>query len=95
MSLKRAYEQKLKARLDEWKTDIDKPKSRVEKAEADVQLEYYKQIESWRKKQEAAHNRLNELEHAGEDAREELKAGIEIARDDLHDSMKSATSRFK
>lgn len=95
MSLKQAYEQKLKAQLDEWKTEIDNLKARADKAEADVQLEYYKQIESLREKQETARNKLHELENASEDAWEDLKAGIEIARDDLRDAIKSATSRFK
>ena len=95
MSLKQAYEQKLKAQLDEWRTEIDKLKARADKAEADVQLEYYKQIETLREKQEAARDKLGELEHACEDAWEDLKAGVDSAWDDLRDSVKSATSRFK
>ena len=95
MSLKQAYEQKLRAQLDAWKTDIDQLKAKADKAEADVQLEYYKKIEELRMKQESAREKLQELENAGEDAWEDLKAGIESAWDDLRDSIKSATSRFK
>ncbi|MFO8024258.1 coiled coil domain-containing protein [Thiohalophilus sp.] len=95
MSLKQAYEQKLKAQLDEWKNEIDILKARADKTEADVQLEYYKNIESLREKQDAARNKLTELENASEDAWEDLKAGIEVAWADLRDSIKSASSHFK
>ena len=45
MSIKKAYEKKFEAQLNEWKTEIDKLKAKVEKAEADAQITYHKQIE--------------------------------------------------
>jgi len=95
MSRKEAYQKKLQAQLDEWKAEIDKLKAKADKKEADVQIEYYKQIESLRVKQEAARVKLHELERAGENAWEDLKAGIESAWDDLSNAVQSAVSRFK
>lgn len=95
MSMKDAYEQKLQAQLDEWGAEIDKLKAKADNAEADAQLEYYKQIEELRSMQETATNKLAELKDAGDDAWEDLKAGIDSAWDSLGNSLKSAASRFK
>ena len=95
MSMKDAYEQKLQAQLDEWGAEIDKLKAKADNAEADAQLEYYKQIEELRSMQETATNKLAELKDAGDDAWEDLKAGIDSAWDSLGNALKSAASRFK
>lgn len=95
MSMKEAYEQKLQAQLDEWSAEIDKLKARADDAEADAQLEYYKQIEELRSMQEAASNKLAELKDAGDDAWEDLKAGVDSARDSLGNALNSASARFK
>ena len=94
MSRKDAYEKKLEAQLKEWKTDIDKMKAKADKADAEAKLEYYKQIEDLRTKQEAAQKKLTELKAAGESAWEDLKAGIDLAWKSLGESIKSARSRF-
>lgn len=93
--MKEAYEKKLQAQLDEWSADIDKLKAKADSAEADVQLEYYKQIEELRSMQETAVDKLIELKDASDDAWEDLKAGIESAWDSLGNVLKSAASRFK
>lgn len=95
MSMKDAYEQKLQAQLDEWSAEIKKLKAKVDNAEADTQIEYYKQIEEIRSMQESASKKLVELKDAGDDAWEDLKAGIDSAWDSLGSAVKSAASRFK
>ncbi len=95
MSMKEAYQKKMQAKLDEWGTEIDKLKAKADKAEADAQLEYHKEIERFREKQQAAQQKLDELKESGEDAWEDLKAGIESSWDSLGDALKSAASRFK
>jgi uncharacterized coiled-coil DUF342 family protein len=94
MSMKEAYEKKLQAKLDEWSAEIDKLKAKADSAEADVQLEYYKQIEDLRSMQDAAGKKLDELKAAGDNAWEGLKAGTDSAWDSLSSSIKSAVSRF-
>ncbi len=93
--MKDAYEKKIEAQLNEWKTDIDKMKAKADKADAQAQLEYYKQIENLRTKQEDAKKKLAELKAAGEDAWEDLKAGLDLASASLGEAVKSARSRFK
>jgi len=95
MGMKEAYQQKLEAQLDEWKADINKMKAKADKADADTQLAYYKQIEELRSKQESAQEKLKALKEAGDDAWEDLKAGMDSAWDSLGNALKSATSRFK
>ena len=95
MSKKEAYEKKIEAQLQEWKTDIDKMKAKADKADAEAKLEYYKQIEDLRTKQEAAQEKLTELKASGGDAWEDLKSGIELAWTSLGEAVKSARSRFK
>jgi chromosome segregation ATPase len=95
ISSKEAYEKKLQSELDQWSAEIDKLKARADAAEADAQLEYYRQIEELRSKEEAATKKLEELRQASDNAWEDLKAGIDSAWDSLGSSIKSATTRFK
>lgn len=95
MSMKEAYEKKLQSQLDEWNAEIDKLKAKANKAEADAQLEYYKEIEELRSMQQAANSKLVELKGSSDDAWEDLKAGADSAWDSLGRAIKSAASRFK
>ena len=95
MSMKEAYEKKLQAHLDEWSAEINKLKAKADAAEADAQLEYYKEIEALEAKQKEANKKLDELKKSGDDAWEDLKAGMDNAWDSLSRSVKSAVSRFR
>jgi predicted nucleic acid-binding Zn-ribbon protein len=95
MSMKEAYKKKLEAQFDEWKVEIDKLKAKANKAEADAQIKYHKQIENIRTKQEAVQEKLVELKDSGDEAWEDLKAGLDNAMKNLGDAIKTATSRFK
>jgi uncharacterized coiled-coil DUF342 family protein len=95
MNMKEAYQKKLQAKLDEWKAEIDKLKAKADGAEADVQLEYYKQIEELKAMQESVKTKITELKEASDDAWEELKVGIDSALKSLSNAIKSAISKFK
>ena len=95
MSMKEAYKKKLEAQFDEWKVEIDKLKAKANKAEADAQIKYHKQIENIRTKQEAVQEKLVELKGSGDEAWEDLKAGLDNAMKNLGDAIKTANSRFK
>ncbi len=94
MSVRDAYEKKLKGRLSEWRADIEKLKAKADQAEGDTQLAYYKEIEALRAQQDEARDKLDELRAAGDDAWEDLKLGIDKAWDDLSDATNKALSRF-
>ncbi len=95
MGMKDAYQQKIEAQLDEWKADINKMKAKADKANADVQLKYYKQIEDLQSKHESAQEKLKELKKSGKDAWEDLKVGVDLAWESLGEAVNSANSRFK
>ncbi len=94
MGMKEAYEKKITSQLDSWNAELDKLKAKADKAEGDVQLEYYKQIEEIRTMQATAHEKLNELKDASDDAWEDLKAGVDSAWNSLGNALKDASSRF-
>lgn len=93
--MKESYQKKLQAELDQWSADIDKLKAKANKAESDIKLEYYEQVEALRVKQEEAKEKLSELKAASDDAWEDLKAGTESAWHALGNAVKNASSRFK
>lgn len=95
MSAKQAYEQKLEAKLNEWKAEIDKLKAKADGAEADSRLRYEKEIDDLKKRQAEARKKLEELRKASDDAWEDMKAGIDSAWSSLGDAIGKATSRFK
>jgi len=95
MSMKNIYQKKLQAQLDEWSAEIDILKAKADKAKADAQLEYYKEIKELRSMQEAASSKLAEFKDASDDAWEDLKAGMDSAWNSIGKALKSATSRFK
>jgi len=95
MSMKDAYEKKLKGQLSEWRAEIDKMKAKADQAEGDAQLSYYKEIEDLRSRQEAARDKLDELRDAGDNAWEDLKTGLDKTWDDMSDAVNKAASRFQ
>lgn len=95
MKNKEAYIQKLHAKIDEWNADIDKLKAKAGQVEADAKIEYQKQIETLKNKRKEIEKKVSEISRSGEDAWQDLKAGIDLAREAMNEAIKSATSRFK
>lgn len=94
MSMKQAYVEKVQARLNEWDAEIEKLKARAEGAEADAKIEYHEQIETLREEQREAQAKLDELRAAGDNAWEDMKAGVQQAWDSLEHAAEKARSRF-
>ena len=94
MDEKSVYREKLEARLDQWRAEIDKLQAKAAEAGADARKEYQDQVDALRAQQEEARQKLKDLDEATGDAWKNLKSGIEKAWDDLGDSVKNATERF-
>lgn len=92
---KQAYAKKLRAQLDEWSAEVDRLKAKARGESADLQIEYEKELKEVEKKLAAAEKKLEKLEEAGSDAWEDLKGGLEGARTNLGNAVKSAAARFK
>lgn len=95
MENKKAYQERMEAELREWQAKIDVLKAKADKAQADQKLEYEEEIEALREKQEQVRERLEELQDAGEDAWQEVKAGLDAAWEDMRSATDRALDRFK
>ncbi|MFA7403658.1 MAG: coiled coil domain-containing protein [Pelobacteraceae bacterium] len=95
MNSRDEYVRKMQAKLEEWNAEIDVLSAKAGKVTADVRNEYSEQIESLKAKQAIARKRIEELQHSGEGAWEDLKSGIDLAWDAMGEAINSARSRFK
>lgn len=91
MSTREDYVQKTHALLDELNDEIDALTERAENAGADVRDE----IAELRARQDEARTRLASLRHAGEEAWQDLRAGVETAKDAIGEAIESARTRFR
>lgn len=95
MSTKDEFVRKMHSQLDRWNAEIDALSARASAAEADARGEYQKQIDALRARRDEARDKLKSLEAAGENAWEDMKAGVELAWDAVSDAVRSAVSRFR
>ena len=95
MNKKEVYEKKLQNQLDEWGLKIDELEIKAKKTEAEVQQKYEEEIDHLRSKQTEAYEKLSELKQSGDDAWEDLKAGVDSASEAFGTALKSAVSRFQ
>jgi flagellar biosynthesis chaperone FliJ len=95
MNDKELYQQKMQARLDEWKAEVDKLKAKGSGASADVQLDMNKQIRVLEGRIEDGKAKLSELTEASEDAWESIKEGVESAWGSLRSAATDAAAKFK
>lgn len=94
MTSKKAYQQKLQARLDGWNAEIKKIEAKANEAAADSRLEFNRQLKEIRKKKDNAEKKLVKLKDASGDAWEDIKEGIDSAFSSLGDAVDSAKGRF-
>ncbi len=90
-----AYIAKLKAKLDDWNSEIDKLEAKVGKLNAESRAQYQNQLENLRSKRNDIDQKINDLKKSGESAWTDLKGGIESARKAMDEALKSAVTRFK
>lgn len=95
MSNKQTYEQKLSAQLTKWNHEIEQLKLKADQASDDARLEYYRQIEELRVKEQELNEKLIAMKDASGQAWEDLKQGSELAWEAFSQSLQSARERFK
>ncbi|MDI6797582.1 MAG: cytochrome c3 family protein, partial [Desulfatibacillaceae bacterium] len=95
MSEKELYQQKMQAKLDELKADVDKLRARARGAEADAKIKAHEQIDELEKRIEKGKTKLDELGKASQDAWTSLKKGIDEAVTSLGTAIKDAYNKFK
>jgi len=91
---KDAYVEKLKGNIDKWSAEIDEFQAKADKAKADAQVEINKQIAEIKVKRQALEAKMAELKNASEEAWEDVKGGVDVARQILGQAIHSAKERF-
>ena len=95
MSTRDDYVRKMHVLLDKWNAEIDDLENRAELAEANLRDSYREQIAHLRARQHDARTKLAGVRDASESAWEDLKTGLELARDAVGEAIESAKTRFK
>lgn len=95
MNKKQAYEDQLKAQLEEWDAKINLLKAKAATAESEARVRYFEILDDLKNKQGDAKSKLQELRKASDAAWEEMKEGVETAWSRLGEAVKSASSHFK
>ena len=72
-----AYVQQLKAKMDEWKNEINELEAKAEQAKEEVETQYRQQIDEYRAKRKEIEDKIAEMEKAEDGVWEDLKEGIE------------------
>ncbi|OOE89348.1 sll1863 family stress response protein [Salinivibrio sharmensis] len=85
---------KLHNRLHDWNQEIDKLEEKANVASANAKAEYRESIEHLRARKEQAKTRINELQHASDDAWDDIKQGAEQALTSLKEAYDSAKQKF-
>ena len=95
MTTRDDFVENLKSQLDTWNSEIAKFEATVEAAQADAKAKLQEQLEEMHKQREKAVATLNEMQHAGEEAWEEMRKGTEDAWTALTEAFKRAQSKFE
>jgi hypothetical protein len=92
MSKRENYEEKMQAQLDELKVEIAELKGKAERAEANLELEYYTLIDELHVKLEETEHRFELLRMANEQRWEEFKSELEHSWSSLRELIKAVNA---
>ena len=92
---KKAYIQKMHAKLDEWDADLDKIKAKLSGASADSKIKLNEQINNLETQRNQVKQQLEKLQESGEEAWHEIQKGCEASWDKLNSAIKDAANKFK
>lgn len=95
MSLRKEYQQKVEEKTKEWGAKLEEFKAKAEGVQAETKMQLYEEIKTLNAKQEAAQEKLHQLQKAGEDAWEDLRTGVDNALDDLSHALNAAKSKIR
>jgi len=90
-----AYVEKLQGNIAKWNGEIDEFQAKADKAKADAQVEFHKQIAEIKEKRQALEAKITDLKNAADEAWEDVKAGVDVSRQILGQAIHTAKSRFE
>jgi len=95
MSKRDAYVAKLKAQLDEWNAEVKKWEAKTKGAQADMRIEYEKQLETFRRQRDRAMEQMRQVQAAAGDAWLDLMHGADEAWAKTREAFAKARSHFQ
>ena len=95
MEDKKSYLQKLAQQLQDWDGEMEALKLKADEAKSGARAEFQKQLEELRAKRDTAQKKFQELQEAGDEAWDEIKAGLEKSWGEMRTSFRSAVNKFK
>lgn len=94
MREKELYQQKIQAKVDEWKAEAEKLRAKAKGADADARLEANRKADELDRKVASAKERLTEVREASEDKWESVKARVDAAWDTLTSEVRELAGRI-
>ena len=94
MNKREQYIEKLKAQLDEWNAEVAKWEAKSRRAQADMRLEYEKQLDAFRRQRDHALEQMHKVQAATGDAWTDLVRGADDAWTKMREAFERASSHF-
>jgi len=88
------YVEKLKAQLDEWNAEFAKWEAKSRSAQAEMRIEYEKQLETFRRQRNQALEQMHKVQAATGDAWIDLVRGADEAWAKMREAFEKAHSHF-
>ena len=89
------YVEKLKAQLDQWNAESAKWEEKARTAQADMKVEYQKQLEALHARREEALYQMKLLQGASTEAWKDMMTGADAAWKQMQDAFGKARSHFE
>jgi lipid II:glycine glycyltransferase (peptidoglycan interpeptide bridge formation enzyme) len=94
MSKRDQYVEKLKTQLDEWNAEVTKWEAKSRSAQADMRVEYEKQLEAFRQRRNQALEQMHKVQASTGDAWIDLARGADDAWAKMREAFEKAQSHF-
>ena len=106
MDPKDEFVRMMHSNLDQLNNKINALTAKIEQTEKQFSNEYHQQVTVLKNKRDEIRKKLNHIDESGEDAWEDMQAGVELAWEDINmgidtaldaisEAINSAKSRFK
>ena len=92
---KKAYLDKVQARVDRWDAEISRLEAAARETTADAKIEYLRQVDGMRQKRDEVLKRISDIKNAGTEAWEELKGGVDRILHDIESTIEATKSALK
>jgi len=95
MNEREQYLEKLKAQLDAWNAELAKWEAKARGAQADMRIEYEKQVEIFRRQRDQGLEQMHKVQAAAGESWRDLVRGADDAWEKMREAFEKASSRFR